>query len=166
MKLYLIDGPWKGRLAILPRPRGDDWLDDEVRELKQQGVDIIVSLLTHDESSEFGLTREAEISETNGLHYLSFPIADLDVPQSRNEANKFLELLHRELTAGQTVALHCRQGIGRSGLIATSLLVMSGIDPEEAFRRVSAARGFSVPETQRQKDWVMELSHELARPIA
>lgn len=26
--LYWIDGVWPGRLAIVPRPRGDDWLED------------------------------------------------------------------------------------------------------------------------------------------
>jgi hypothetical protein len=29
-ELFWIPGPWKGKLAIVPRPRGGDWLDDEV----------------------------------------------------------------------------------------------------------------------------------------
>ena len=30
-ELYWIPGPWLGRLAIMPRPRGGDWLEDEIR---------------------------------------------------------------------------------------------------------------------------------------
>ncbi len=54
--LYWIDGPWLGRLAISPRPRGNDWLEDEVRGWKQAGVDVVMSLLTEDERVDLGLT--------------------------------------------------------------------------------------------------------------
>ena len=53
-------------------------------------------------------------------------------------------------------------GIGRSGLLAASLLVSSGIEPEEAIRRVSVARGVSVPETVEQKKWVKDFADAAA----
>ena len=28
--VYWLDGPWLGRLAIVARPRGDEWLTDEL----------------------------------------------------------------------------------------------------------------------------------------
>ena len=45
ISLYWIPeiAPW--RVAILPRPRGGDWLEDEIRELKRAGVGVLVSLL-------------------------------------------------------------------------------------------------------------------------
>ena len=43
------------RLAILPRPRSGDWLEDEIRSLRGQGIDVLVSLLTPDETAELGL---------------------------------------------------------------------------------------------------------------
>lgn len=166
MTSYHIEGPWPGQLAIVPRPRGGDWLADEVLTLKDEGFDILVSLLTEAESQELGLAREADISRTNGLVYFSFPIPDLGVPDSAPKAQQFVSELHRALMAGKKVAVHCRQGIGRSGLIGSSLLVMSGINPAKAFRLVSAARGLAVPETTEQRDWVMELSRESAEPVA
>jgi hypothetical protein len=30
-EVYSIKGPWSGQLAILARPRGNDWLVDEVK---------------------------------------------------------------------------------------------------------------------------------------
>ena len=30
-KLYWVDGPWLGKLALAARPRGGDWLCDELK---------------------------------------------------------------------------------------------------------------------------------------
>ncbi|MGH7887499.1 MAG: protein-tyrosine phosphatase family protein [Candidatus Binatia bacterium] len=62
------------------------------------------------------------------------------------------------LTQGKSVAIHCRQGIGRSALIAACLLVVSGITPETAFARIGASRGYAVPETSEQRQWVMQFA--------
>jgi protein-tyrosine phosphatase len=165
MNSYHIEGPWPGQLAIVPRPRGGDWLTDELRSLKDEGFDVLVSLLTEAESEELGLVHEADLCREKGLAYFNFPIPDLGVPESGPKAQRFVGELHRALVAGKKVAVHCRQGIGRSGLIAASLLVTSGMDPESAFRRVSVARGLSTPETVEQKNWVVELARELIEPL-
>ncbi|MFQ5858481.1 MAG: hypothetical protein ACE5LU_23020 [Anaerolineae bacterium] len=70
------------------------------------------------------------------------------------------------LAEGKHVAVHCRQGIGRSTLIAACLLVLAGVDPETAFQRVSAARGCAVPETSEQREWVIKFARELPAPIS
>jgi hypothetical protein len=44
-------------LAIVLRPRGGDWLDDEVDRIKRAGVDVLVSMLQADEAAELGLQR-------------------------------------------------------------------------------------------------------------
>ena len=41
-EIYWIPSPWSGRLAVLPRPRGD-WLEDEFSEFRRMGVDVMVS---------------------------------------------------------------------------------------------------------------------------
>ncbi|HEY0367204.1 MAG TPA: hypothetical protein VGC73_12095, partial [Pyrinomonadaceae bacterium] len=71
--VYWIEGPWPGKLAILPRPRGGDWLEGEVEGWKEAGLDIVVSLLTSGEDAELGLADEAEIVKLNGLTYIGFP---------------------------------------------------------------------------------------------
>jgi hypothetical protein len=38
-KVYWVDGPWRGRLGILPRPRGGDWLRDETTGWREAGVE-------------------------------------------------------------------------------------------------------------------------------
>jgi len=165
MTTYQIEGPWRGKLAIVPRPRGGEWLEDEVLTWQDQGFDVVVSLLTSDEMKDLDLDREADLSRMHGLQFCEFPIPDLGVPDSLAAAQQLLVKLDKNLTAGKKVAIHCRQGIGRSGLVAASLLVVSGVDPEVAFRRVSAARGLPVPETSEQRDWVVGLSREFAAPV-
>ena len=165
MTIYSIPGPWAGQLAIVPRPRGGDWLEDELHALKSEGFDVIVSLLTGEESEELGLIREARVSQSLELDFLNLAIPDLDVPLSRNAARALLSKLYDTLVAGKHVAIHCRQGIGRSGLVAASLLVLAGIDPKTAFLKISSARGLRVPETDAQRDWVMEFSKEVLEPV-
>ncbi len=50
--------------------------------------------------------------------------------------------------------MHCRQGIGRSGLVAARLLAKKGTSPGAAIEMVSAARGLAVPETAEQREWI------------
>jgi Polymorphic toxin system, DSP-PTPase phosphatase len=165
MTSYPIDGPWPGQLAIIPRPRGGDWLQDEVVALKTSGFDIVISLLTDNEMQELGLTNEAELIRVAGLQFYNYPIRDLSVPDSRDSSQQFLEVVYKHLLSGKRIAIHCRGSIGRSGLLASGLLVLSGVDPADAFDRVSDARGLSAPETAEQKDWVTQLSTGYAKSL-
>jgi protein-tyrosine phosphatase len=160
-ELYWIEGPWPGQLAILPRPRGGEWLEDEIRSWKQAGVNVVVSLLTSDEIAELGLVEEARLCQDFGLQFLSFPIMDRRVPSSPKATFDFIRELETLLADGKNLAVHCRQGVGRSALIAACLLVLSGMEPEVALQRVGAARGCPVPETTEQRQWVMEFAREL-----
>lgn len=166
MTSYLIKGPWSGELAIIPRPRGGDWLEDEVSALRDEGFETVVSMLTPEETKELGLTDESAIVLDQGLRFCNYAIPDLGVPGSRESAREFLETLHRDLLAGRKIAVHCRGSIGRSGLVASSLLVLSGIDPVDTFRQVSNARKVEAPETAEQRDWVVTLALEPAKSIA
>jgi protein-tyrosine phosphatase len=154
MKLYWIDGPWAGRLAISSRPRGGDWLGDEILHWKRDGVTTVVSLLTEDEDSDLDLSNEASEVKQSGMSFLRFSIQDRHPPESESAVTSFLEALSRELGSGKNVVIHCRQGIGRSGLMAASLLIMKGLTPGAAIDSVSAARGTEIPETAEQRGWI------------
>jgi protein-tyrosine phosphatase len=58
------------------------------------------------------------------------------------------------LASGRNVVVHCRQGIGRTGLVAACLLVSKGESPETAVEKLSAARGVPIPETAEQRRWI------------
>ncbi len=140
----------------MPRPRGGDWLEDEIQTWRRSGVDVVVSLLTPDEIADLSLAEEGRLSLANGIQFFSFPIADRGVPLSREAFSDLVMKLAEQLARGKNIAVHCRQGIGRAALVAICLLVLSGLDPETVIRRVSAARGCTVPETTEQKRWITD----------
>jgi protein-tyrosine phosphatase len=162
---YWIDGPWAGKLAILPRPRGGDWLEDEIKAWKQSQFDVIVSLLTLSEMQELDIEAEQHIVEQQGLKFISLPIPDRSIPFSFAATRHLVETLFELVMQGKIIGVHCRQGIGRSSLLAASMLVLSGIPADEAFDRVAASRGRPVPDTDEQRRWVARLAQwiELSR---
>jgi len=107
-ELYWIDGPWPGRLAISARPRGGDWLEDELKSWRAAGVTKVVSLLTPGEEDALGLEQEKQAALEAGLFFLSFPIVDRSVPSSDGEATRVIEELDGDLTHGQHLVVHCR----------------------------------------------------------
>jgi protein-tyrosine phosphatase len=152
--IHWIPLPGPGRLAVMPRPRGDEWLADELRSLREQGVEVLVSLLEKDEAGALGLADEERLSRELGLSFLSFPIPDHSVPPLDDSTCAFIEDLAQRLRAGQTLAVHCLAGVGRSGLVAISVLIAAGMPTIEAVDAVSRARGFAVPETDEQVRWI------------
>jgi protein-tyrosine phosphatase len=161
-ELFWIPTPLPGRLAIAPRPRGEDWLAEELQAWRDAGVDVIVSLLTPEEVEEFTLTVEADAAEKAGIRFRSYPIADRKVPASQATFRDLVDELTRELNAGRRVLVHCRQGIGRAGLVAAAVLVAGGIDSDTAVEKLTAARGRPVPETPEQRRWLDAFASDLS----
>ncbi|MGH6852609.1 MAG: protein-tyrosine phosphatase family protein [Methylocella sp.] len=148
--------PASARLAIMPRPRAGDWLDDEIAGWRGQGIDVIVSLLEAGEVADLGLQREAGLCHDVGMEFISFPFPDRGLPAATREARALAAGIATRLNEGKAVALHCRAGIGRSSLIAASVLVLFGMAPGTAFGLIEKARGLKVPDTEGQRDWVDE----------
>jgi protein-tyrosine phosphatase len=157
-ELYVIvlDGP--GTLSVMPRPRGGDWLPGEIQAWRDAGVDVIVSLLMPAEQLELELVEEATLCEQQGLIFFSYPIPDHGVPRRVREVDSLIEALARYLTEGKYVAVHCRMGIGRSVMIAAATLVALGETAERALAMVQAARGYKVPETLEQQEWIEQFA--------
>ncbi len=160
-RYHLVAGPSPGRLGILARPRSGDWLEDEPPEWARLGIDLVVSLLTPDEVEEFDLTDEARLCRSNGMEFVALPVPDRGVPPSREAVLEVVSQLDAHLSSGKTVGIHCRQGIGRFGILAACLLVSTGVSPQGAFTQLIEARGRSVPDTSEQREWVEEIAHEL-----
>jgi protein-tyrosine phosphatase len=155
---YWIEGPWKGRLEIEPRPRGGDWLEDEITDWREAGINTVVSFLTPDEVAGFELEAEKKLCEDHGIRFVSFPIPDRGVPASTAAAANLVDDLKQSLVRGDKVALHCRQSVGRSALIAACLLVTSEVEPHKAFERIGVARGCAVPDTSEQERWAAKFN--------
>jgi hypothetical protein len=158
VELFWIEGVREGLLAVLPRPRGGDWLEDEVLSLRASGVDVLTSLLTREEEAELDLAAEAVCCAACGIEFVSFPFADRGVPSSDPEALALVRRLAALVAGGKAVVVHCRQGIGRSAVITACILASLGERPEAAIDRVARARSRPVPDTPEQREWVQRFA--------
>jgi protein-tyrosine phosphatase len=165
-ELYWVEGPWRGRLAIMPRPRGGDWLEDEVSDWRRLGLNVIVSALTDEENGELDLAREKELCQKAGVDFIAFPVIDRGVPSSAKATLELARRLEGRLARGENVAIHCRQGVGRAALLAACALAASGTDATTAFTRIAAARGCAVPDTSEQREWVSRFARDMLAPPA
>lgn len=151
--------PW-GRVSILPRPPGAELLEPAVSALAALGVGTLVSMLPRDEEAWLELEHEAAVCQKLGLRFVSFPVTDHSVPDDAAALATQALSLAGEVRAGRGVAVHCYAGIGRSAVMAASVLRALGLSAEEAFTRLSRARGLLVPDTVEQRAFVEALRFE------
>jgi protein-tyrosine phosphatase len=149
------------RLGLMARPRGGDSLRGEVLSWQRASLDTVVSLLESQEIRELELKEEAALCAEHGIMFRHFPIPDRGAPSSRREAVALIAELSAELTEGKIVAIHCRAGIGRTGLIAGSLLHALGIPTKDVFHTLSRSRGVAMPDTPAQAEWVEQYAREV-----
>jgi protein-tyrosine phosphatase len=162
--LYRIEERFPARIAILPRPRGGDWLERDVAEWKREGLDVVASLLTADENRDLELNDEAGRTTNAGIEFVSFPIEDRGVPCDSEAFGELARNLAEKLSGGRNIGIHCRQGIGRSALLVAAVLLAEGIELDRALKLAATARGLAVPETSEQRLWIEEYARRQSAP--
>lgn len=71
--------------------------------------------------------------------HVRFPILDFGTPKDIDAFADMVKDLATRLKTGETIAVHCAAGIGRTGLTSVSLLMALGQPLDQATRTVSAA---------------------------
>ncbi len=160
--LYVVDAPAAGRLATMAHPRGGDWLADDLTALADAGVDLLVSALTDGELQELLMVDEAAQARAAGLDFVRYPIPDVSLPPHLPAELELSARLADEVRAGRFVAIHCWAGIGRSSMLAGTVLVRLGVAPADAWALIREARGVSVPDNTAQERWL----HDFADAVA
>ena len=157
-RIYTLKNLDIGKLSVMAKPVSGEWIEDEFIGFKRLEIDCIVSLLEKDEEAEVGLKLESQLCAQNGIEFLSFESPDRNIP-NKNRALGFATQLVDRLNENKHVAIHCRAGIGRTGIMASAVLVKLGVDPMEAMKQISLVRGVEIPDTQEQKEWVLSLAN-------
>jgi protein-tyrosine phosphatase len=156
VELFWVESPAAGRLAVATRPRGGDWLGDDIAAAVRVGVTVVVSALEEREAQELGLAGEREACSAAGIRFVSIQVPDRSIPGLAAAAN--VREIARLVEAGEAVAIHCRQALGRAPMLAAATLVALGATSEQAWQGVQSARGQVVPETEQQRAWPGALS--------
>ncbi len=154
LNIYPIPLNFFGKLAIISRPRGNEMLEESIDFLKSIEINVVVSALTKEEEFELGLNKEKEVCEKYDIDFLQFSIDDRGVPANSSLFQLFCKDLALKVQEGKSIGIHCRAGIGRSSLIASSIMIHLGFTPNNALSLISESRNLKVPDTIEQEKWV------------
>ncbi|MFN4288563.1 MAG: hypothetical protein ACK4E3_08720 [Brevundimonas sp.] len=154
MRIFWIktDGP--GRLGITPRPDGGDDLETEIIDWRDDGVDVVVSMLETAEAEALGLAREAELCARHGIIFANVPVRDHDIPVDLPHYREVAQALASRMAAGEKIVIHCRAALGRAPSLAACVLIERGMSAGRALEIVGKARKHRVPETDAQTAFV------------
>ena len=138
----------------MARPRSGECVKDEFTGLYELGISHVVSLLEVGEAYELDLADEDSHCSEVGMSFESFPIEDRGVPSSAEDLSRLVCGIYHRCVAGEGTVIHCRAGIGRTGLVAASVLLHCGYEVGDALRLISVARKVQVPDTPEQVEWL------------
>lgn len=139
---------------------GDHWrrdLDSDIALIRDWGADVWLNLMENQDLLSVGLDPFgfANAVENTGMVYYHLPIVDGGIPDQQLDAawhaKHSNELLHY-LRRGRKLLIHCRGGLGRTGMIAARLLVDMGCPAVNAIALVRQVRPGAI-ENQRQEVW-------------
>jgi len=157
-----------GRLLAGEYPGGLDPEQTQARlaRLLEAGVNSFLDLTQPGEAEPY------ESALPVSIDYLRKPIRDHDTPAAPAQMAEILGCLQTALREGRRVYLHCRAGIGRTGMVAGCLLVEQGLSGDDALTELNrlwrqSARSSlwpAVPETPEQIDYVRGWSGAAVEP--
>ena len=149
----------QGRIALCACP-GPEWsLANDLETLYDWGARGLVSLIEDHEFATLGVQSLPERVEALGMRWWHLPIRDMGTPDARFQARwvKVGGELRGLLSDGASIAIHCRGGLGRTGMIAARLLVELGSEPRIAIAKVREVRPGTI-ETRAQEAFVYACS--------
>lgn len=100
--------------------------------------------------------------------YVRFPIADSTVPRTAAKMHHIQARIRDSLAAGRNLFVHCRAGIGRTGMAVGCFLIEEGLRGADAVEELNrlwlqSARSASwpkIPQTQEQADYIVRWQNE------
>ena len=141
-----------GALALcrLPGLLGD--LTADLAVLAAFRPALVLSLTEPAEMTRLGAKDLPDRLARADIPWTRFPIRDFDIPPTTADWAQLSARLHGTLAGAGRIVLHCRGGLGRSGMIALRLMIEAGENPAAALPRLRRARP-GVVETPAQEAW-------------
>ncbi|VAW69735.1 putative protein-tyrosine phosphatase [hydrothermal vent metagenome] len=138
---------------------GGNWernLEHDLKTIQAWGARVLVSLMEEHEFDLLGIADFMDILSASTFEWFHLPIKDMQIPDSAFEQqwSTIGPLLQQQLKAGESIVIHCRGGLGRTGLLAARMLVEAGISPVNAVADIRTARAHSI-ETYAQENYIL-----------
>ncbi len=121
-------------------------LASALAQLKAAGAKAVLTLTPDNEMQQLQVTDLPAQCRTLDLAWFHCPIEDDQAPglafaQGWQQAQAYV---HDLLRQGEKVAIHCKGGSGRTGLMAAQILLELGLDKIEVKQRVQALRPYAL----------------------
>lgn len=136
------------QVAGMARPGSGRPLDADLLYLREQGVDVLVSLTEK--------PVDPEALGRHGIEGKHIPVPDFHAP-TQEQLDVYVNDVEAWTSAGRQVGTHCGAGLGRTGTFLAALLVSRGKDAEEAIAEVRRLRPGSI-ETEEQEQAVRDFA--------
>ncbi len=149
-EVVLPDGV-PGQLFRSPMPGRWDWpFKEAFRAIMKHKIDLVVVLANPLEIETYA-PRYARMIDEEDLPWemWDYPIPDEGVPEDNEEFLDLARDVAEEIREGARVLIHCYAGSGRTGTLATCVLMALGMRLEEA--RVAVRDAGAGPETLSQE---------------
>ena len=169
LQIAFVETPGNGRIGMTFCPGKHDpmamtgpWDRDmrtDLAAIADWGAVALVTLMESHELDLLGVSGLGDMALSQGLDWYHLPIQDVSVPstsRSKRSGQMRVGRCESQLLDGQSIVVHCRGGLGRTGMVAARLLIELGEKPVTALQRVRAARPGAV-ETVEQEEYVLGL---------
>ena len=164
MPPYLIIEAKNSALWMMPAPTFSGGVSPTLDRCCELGINHIVSLVEDHETWLLGLEKLSSECSARNIELLKMPIVDRKTPASIEELIALLSVCHQLMREGESIGVHCKSGIGRSGMLICSFLGRLGFDMQEALERIRDRRGLEAPNTIEQLNWLKKNWPLLSRP--
>lgn len=164
--LSIAEMPGKIGMTFCPGKKGDAiyggaWdrsLDIDLDVINDWGAAAVVTVMEDREFDLLGIPQFPSLMRSQPFKWFHLQIRDSDVPDQRFEAAwpSVQRVLIETLREGRDIVVHCRGGLGRTGVVAARLLVEIGLSPDQAILMVRSARPGAI-ETWAQEQYVRAL---------
>ncbi|MDJ0556665.1 MAG: cyclin-dependent kinase inhibitor 3 family protein [Microcoleaceae cyanobacterium MO_207.B10] len=114
-------------------------------------TDILVTLVEKHELEDIQISDLQMVAEAQGIKSIWFPIKDRSIPQSIDTFIKLISDILEAVKTGETVVIHCKAGLGRTGMVTACCLVALGYFPTEAITIVRQTRQYTIETTVQEK---------------
>ena len=128
-------------------------LSNDIQSIAAWGASIVVTLMESDELDHLGVSALPDIVRLQKMKWLHLPIRDFSTPDSSFERDWYasLEMLRAGLENSGHIFIHCRGGLGRTGLVVARLLIEHGWNPAMAIKEIRALRPGAIETTEQER---------------
>jgi ADP-ribosyl-[dinitrogen reductase] hydrolase len=140
-----------------------DWardLEADLEVLSQAGTKALLSVIEPHELVELRVPNLGEVAVARGIEWHLLPVPDVGVPDAGAETAwaDISRRLAAHIETGESVVVHCKGGLGRTGMFAARILIeLEGLGADEASARCREVRPGTV-ETAGQERYLRELN--------